>query len=165
LRDLFSILAGDVAQEIKNRVQASAKDVAMLLAATLLLVCGFVVFMFAAYLFLLRYMVPVYAALIIGGFFVLAAALLVLAVKTRVAHDTPENDDASQNSGRDDLARIEAVARDYVRRNAKQSTFMSLVAGVVVGSSPEVRRTLMRGLDMALAERQARKGGDDEPRR
>jgi hypothetical protein len=110
-------------------------------------------------------MVPVYAALIIGGFFVLAAALLVLAVKTRVAHDTPENDDASQNSGRDDLARIEAVARDYVRRNAKQSTFMSLVAGVVVGSSPEVRRTLMRGLDMALAERQARKGGDDEPRR
>jgi 4-amino-4-deoxy-L-arabinose transferase-like glycosyltransferase len=163
LRDLFGILAGDVAQEIKNRIQASAKDVAMLLAATLLLVCGFVVFMFAAYLFLLRYMAPVYAALIIGGLFVLAAALLVLAVKTRVAHDAPEAGNGGPAAGRDDLGRIEAVAREYVRRNAKQATFMSLLAGVVVGSSPDVRRTLMRGLDMALAERQARKD-DDEPR-
>jgi len=161
LRDLFNILAGDVAQEVKNRIQASAKDVAMLLAATLLLVCGFMVFMYAAFLFLLHYMAPLYAALIIGALFVVAAALLVLAVKTRAAHDRPEEEDGGTPLGRDDLSRLEGVARDYVRRNAKQATFMSLLAGVVVGSSPEVRRTLMRGLDMALAERTAKdKDGD-----
>jgi len=171
LRELFDILVGDFARSIQNEVRASAKDGAMLFAATLLLVCGFVALMFAAYVFLLRFMEPVFAALIIAALFVIAAALLLVAIKTRAAHGKPPqigDPDIGDPGDPGDLGGLEDMARSYMRRHGKQATLLSLLAGVVVGSSPEVRRTLASALDMALSdrkERKERKDRDDRRRR
>ena len=155
---LFKIVTDKVEAEIAKRMRAGARSAALLLAATILLVAGFIVLMYAAYLLLLMYMPAQYAALIIAGAFLLVGLILLAAISRppseakseKAAPKLPPKADPSA----DDL---EAALKDYVRANSKQATLIALIAGAIVGYSPEIRR----GLIQVLERRADRRAGKD----
>lgn len=146
---LFKFLADRAEAEVNRRVRAGARSVALLLAATLFLVAGFIVLMYAAYLLLSMYMAAQYAALIIAGLFLLAGLILLAVMGKSSGPPAGSGGKPSASSRKTDPSEdaLEAALRDYVRANSKQATVVALLAGIVVGYSPEIRRSLIKFLE------------------
>jgi hypothetical protein len=155
----FSILVRDIgraiAEESGHALAAEAKKkgqrvavagAALWLGSFFFGIAGFSLAL-SAYLFLARERPDHQAMALVGGGAIVLTLLcglgVWLALRPRELPETKEAKEAEQ----DVLALInllEGEASEAIHKNAKNATVISLVAGLVLGLNPELRRSLFR---------------------
>lgn len=131
-------LFGDLLQDrTRALAERGLRKAALLVAATIILVAGFVMVMAAAYLALVPLASPPIAALVVALGFAIVGGFLLWLART-------EGDTRSQGKPEPhDFSGLERQFGGFIKENPKSALLWAVIAGVAVGVSPELRRTLL----------------------